>query len=353
MEDISRELEKEIIASTRYNPVKRKVKSKFFLINDLGEIRSAAWLKTFLWTMSSISIIALASACLLYYLYSKTAADNIKLAANLAKAEKTIDSLAKEKEILAARLVISGKLPFNSDKKKPSGTFKEKKPADIKRNSPDEKKNITVTNIKQHNLTSTKKNNQKNSVKSDSITPGKAKQNSVSKKSALAAEAAKTKHMEPTVLSAQKPLTQYINSPEKTANTAGKKYNENKKYEKIEVEDFKITKNENTDELFLRFNIRNVSPDSTNISGRIFVILKPNKNVSSWLVVPGVTLKNGEPAVPRRGQYFSIAHFKAVNFRMKSNIEPGTFKKAAVFVYDKNKLIFMRELNINTYKKEK
>ena len=338
MEDISRELEKEIIASTRYSPVKRRIKSKFFLIDDLGEIKPARWLKAFLWFLSSLSIIAIIAVFSIYYFYSEIRTDKTRLAAKLAASDKKISSLTKEKEILMARLVISGKLPHD---------FSEKKHKTVGNNLTAVQSDLIKKRTLNKNLSKRQRSVilKKNNVPEEHLM-GKKKIYLDEKISEKKGEIINTGKLVP-----NEPLNQDAVSFRKKENIDGKKYNEDKKYEKISVEDFKIISGAGTGDLLLRFNIRNISVDSENISGRIFVILKPDWKKTSWLVVPGVALKDGKPAAPQRGQYFSIARFKAVHFRVKSNSVPDSFKKASVFVYHKNKLILIREINIKKHEK--
>ncbi len=333
MEDISRELEKEIIASTRYSPVKRRVKSKFFLINDFGEVKYIGWLKTFLLFLSFISIAAIVAAFFLYHLYSGVKTDKTKLSDELAVSQKKTASLIKKNEILMARLVISGKMPhdFSDKKHKAAGT-------DLTAAKPELTRKITtgksVSESKGHAILKKNKGYGKHLTDKKTIHPGKK----IYEKNRKITSTGKSVSNEP--------LKQNAAVLKQKDSITGEKYNEDRKYEKINIEDFKIKRDAAAGDLLVRFNIRNVSTDSENISGRIFVILKPDGKESSWLVVPTVSLKVGKPAVPGRGQYFSIARFKAVHFRIKSDAASDSFKKASVFVYIKNKLILMREINI-------
>ncbi|MEA1966873.1 MAG: hypothetical protein U9N77_01420, partial [Thermodesulfobacteriota bacterium] len=123
---------------------------------------------------------------------------------------------------------------------------------------------------------------------------------------------------------------------------------EDKKYENLEVEAFMIDKDRANNDLLVRFDIRNVSDNTGTISGRIFVLLKPDlDNAANWLCLPSVPLKAGKPGVPKKGQYFSIAHFKPVKFRVKSNLNSDAFKYATIFVYDDNEeLIFAKSITV-------
>ncbi len=333
MEDISRELEKEIIASTRYSPVKRRVKSKFFLINDFGEVKYIGWLKAFLWFLSLISIVAIVAVFVLYHLYSGIRTDKTMLLDELAVSQKKTVSLIKKNEILMARLVISGKIPhdFSDKKNKAPGTG-------LTAAKPELTGKITtgksVIESKGHAILKGNKGYRKRLTDKKKIQSIKTIDEKNRKITSLGKSVSNEPLKQNAVLFKQKDS---IN---------GEKYNEDKKYEKINIENFKIKRDAVTGDLLVRFNIRNVSTDSENISGRIFVILKPDEKESSWLVVPTVSLKDGKPAVPGRGQYFSIVRFKAVHFRIKSDAVSDSFKKASVFVYVKNRLILMRQIDI-------
>jgi hypothetical protein len=76
--------------------------------------------------------------------------------------------------------------------------------------------------------------------------------------------------------------------------------------------------------------------------------LKPdNKIKDHWLVVPTSALKNGIPSEYRKGQYFSIAHFKPVKFRIKNQSDPEFFKKASIVIFnDQGDLIFEKLIDI-------
>ena len=88
MEDISRDLEKEIKDIAGNVTVRRKIKSRFFLIDDLGEIRTASWIKGLVWFCALTAIISIAAAFLFYSLYTENRTVRIRLEGNLARAEK-------------------------------------------------------------------------------------------------------------------------------------------------------------------------------------------------------------------------------------------------------------------------
>jgi len=115
---------------------------------------------------------------------------------------------------------------------------------------------------------------------------------------------------------------------------------------RISIEQFTITKDGGG--LLVQFDIRNSSNSLGDVSGRIFVILKPDNNFEDqWLVVPAAPLKNGVPSEYKKGQYFSIAHFKPVRFKITNKDDPGFFKKASIFIFNEQAdLIFQQSIDI-------
>ena len=85
------------------------------------------------------------------------------------------------------------------------------------------------------------------------------------------------------------------------------------------------------------------------VSGHVFVLLSSKNGAGqNKIVVPTVALKNNIPVIPNRGQYFSIAHFKSVKFRIRNIPNPQLFTKATVYVFGKKKtLILNKTMNIS------
>ncbi|GAB6095137.1 hypothetical protein JCM14469_13890 [Desulfatiferula olefinivorans] len=109
---------------------------------------------------------------------------------------------------------------------------------------------------------------------------------------------------------------------------------------RTEIKDLTVTKDEADNETRVRFIVKNVS-ELKSISGRVFVILKPESDrVEDWLTMPPVALKDGNPATPSRGQFFSINHFKSVNFKFTNHFPDDHYKRMTVFVFstDGNKV---------------
>lgn len=116
----------------------------------------------------------------------------------------------------------------------------------------------------------------------------------------------------------------------------------------VDLEKFSVEKDEPTGDLLVRFDIRNISKQAGDVSGRIFIVLKPDTDSEDqWLVVPKSAIKNGIPSEYKKGQYFSIASFKPVKFRIKNPGDPELYKKACVFVFNEQAdLIFEKLIDI-------
>ncbi|SDT84518.1 hypothetical protein [Desulfobacula phenolica] len=297
MEDISRELEREIRRS-RPKPYKKNRKSRIMIIDDFGGIRSGEYLKPLLGVLSAVSILFFVAAAIFYYTGISRGVDLIKT--RLVRSENRVDELSREKEILMARLVISGKDPKIIKKE-----VEEKKPV--------------VSKNREANCVSELENR----VKTNQLSTAEQQENRVQSK-----------------LNASK-----LNTIDKPPDTSAKSKVMKKT---VLIEKFAVTKDGTNGDLLVRFNIKNSSNKPGDVSGRIFTLLKPDNNIEDqWLVVPASALKNGIPSEYGKGQYFSIAHFKPVKFRIKSQADPEFFKKAAIFIFnDQGDLIFDKMIDI-------
>lgn len=108
MEDISRELERELIGS-KPTPYKKSRNQRILIMDDFGEVKSGRYLKSLVYIFSFTSLVCLLAACGLYYLFSELNFKNRELKKEKTLLEQKLGELAQEKEVLMARLVISGK----------------------------------------------------------------------------------------------------------------------------------------------------------------------------------------------------------------------------------------------------
>jgi hypothetical protein len=110
MEDISRELEKEI-RKTRPKALKKNPTAQMLIVDDNGNIRYGNHYKILLILLSIFSIISLCTSILFFHLYSSLSEKALSNKANLVSAKKTIEKLTREREQLIAKLVLLGEEP--------------------------------------------------------------------------------------------------------------------------------------------------------------------------------------------------------------------------------------------------
>ncbi|MBU1196045.1 MAG: hypothetical protein KKE62_00280 [Proteobacteria bacterium] len=292
MEDISRELEREI-ALTKPKPHKQDRKTQILIVDDFGKMKSGEYLKQLVIYLSIGSAVCFVIAILFFFLYMGLSRDSGHVKTRLGIAEKKLEELTREKEVLMARLVIQGKTP---------GVL------------PDTQNSEPVADIK--------KSEKKPAVPEKQIT--------------LPAKTVKPEENTVTV-----PLTDPQGKPDEAALKVPAK-------KKVSIEKFTVTRDHGNGDLLVRFDIRNTSLAPGDVSGRIFTVLKPeSEDDSQWLVVPTSSLKDGIPFEHRKGQYFSIAHFKPVKFRIKNQADPQFFKKASIFIFDtQGELMFHKLIDI-------
>ena len=299
MEDISRELEREI-ARAKPSPHKASREKRILIVDDFGELKSGGYLKVLVYLFSITSIIGILGAVVFFYLYTGLAQESAQLKQELSGLEKKLTRLTNEKEILMARLVISGEKPVLAPpvaKEKKSGIKAKAKPG-----------------IK----SGTKPLPQKMSEKKDRGEKAALEAKAIAKASSLP------------VVGTDDPLK--VLGQEQT----------------IAIEKFTVTRTGTDGDLAVRFDIRNLSKKPGGISGRIFTVLKPENAIESkWLVVPAAPLKNGIPSLYRNGQYFSISRFKPVQFTIKNQANPKLFKKASIYIFnDDGDLMFKSIIDI-------
>ena len=105
----------------------------------------------------------------------------------------------------------------------------------------------------------------------------------------------------------------------------------------VAIEDFVVIRNSDRDSIEVEFVIKKIDSKIHRVKGYAFVIIKHNeKEQNRWLTLPSVRLVSGKPYSPKKGQSFSIAHFKPMKFKKISSGEFEHFTKATVFVFGEN-----------------
>ncbi len=316
MEDISRELEREI-ARAKPSPYKTSRKKKILVVDDFGEFKSGGYLKVLVYLFLIISVIGISGTLGFYFLFTNTSRENLLLKEEVAGLKTKTGRLTNDKEILMARLVMAGKKPELEIGKAASDEItlaqaKEKKPG--VKPKPDFK-----------NGTQKKVDEKKAVVPEQPVpvasVPESKKEAGVSSadKPAVVSPAAKNPEIKPALA----PF--------------------------VAVEKFSVLQGNTSTELVVRFDIRNISAKPGGISGRIFTVLKPKEaDEKGWVVVPGAPLKKGMPTPYRKGQYFSISRFKPVKFTVRSQASPDSFHTATVYIFnDDGTLMFEGNMRVN------
>lgn len=274
MEDLSRELEKELKIHARPAPVKRKIKAEFYRIDEFGKVTCVSWVSPLVFFLVLLVFVSTLVAGCFAYLYVHGSAIRTELVTALDRNGQTIQKFAREKEMLMAQLVLSGITPDLEPVPEPGMV-------DYGEDPP-----------------------HSNGMKVGFLPDGGPSDGLF-------------EIMPPDV-------------------------------EIVGIEKIRVVNDKKNGDLLVRFDIRNISADLKVVSGYIFVVLKPASiPVSDWLVLPSVPIVKGRPSKSKQGQYFSIAHFKPVNFRVKSSRSPGDFKLATVFVFgEAGGMIAMHDVNL-------
>lgn len=316
MEDISRELEREI-ARAKPVPRKKSKKKRVLIVDDVGGVKTGGYLKSLLVLLVCTTLACLAAAGVLFLFFDRLSSENRELASRAHALESRVAALTRDKETLMARLVMSGRDP------------------DAGSDVSDAVSGAAVPDTGQ------KTDNQDQSASHTRAQTSPDTKDMPDTDTAAGTEADTDAGM------AGADASSAGQQPEKpdipiTAEEAGK----------VDIEKFSVTRDTAGGDLLVRFDIRNVSKTPGEIAGRIFTILKPESrsggnDADQWLVVPSSPLENGIPANTKKGQYFAIAHFKPVKFRIKNIPGQAFFTTASIFIFnDHGKLMFQSDIDI-------
>jgi len=304
MEDISRELEREI-AQIKPAPHKLRRENEILIVNDFGEIRSGAFLKVLVCFFLVVSLAGGLGTVSFYQLYAKANNQKNQLKNTQDAFEKEVDRLTREKELLMARLVMTG-------------------------NAADLKALALAGKIDQGPLKKEKRSGMKEkkdrdeSVSTDKESDGKIPED---------ATAGPDK---------KKPVARGVQPDERE--DGAKKVQEPATASVVSIGSFSLASGRNARELIVRFNIRNTTKDSKEISGRIFCVLKPkDAPPEKWVVIPKASImKSQVPGPYKQGHYFSISRFKPVQFTVTTKVPLQDFSAASVFIFDETENLLLK-----------
>ena len=301
MEDIPRALEREI-ARIKPKPQKTRKEKNILIVNDFGEIRSGAFLKVLVCFLGIISLAGGLCSVAFYRLYSKANNQNIQLKSSLAVFEKKVDRLTSEKELLMARLVLTG-------------------------NTAELEALTRAGNVGQD--TPRKENRPGMKGKKDGI-------ESLTADATPDSEVYKGERVEP---DKENPAPIRVQAVNKTDRSVGQLPDP---LPNVSLGSFSLSSGSNAQDVVVRFTIRNTKKESKEISGRIFCVLKPEgATPDKWAVIPKSSImKGGVPGPYNKGHYFSISNFKYIQLTINTPTPLKDFAAASVFVFDeKEKLL--------------
>ena len=303
MEDISRELEREI-AKIKPAPHKMRKENSILIINDFGEMRSGSFLKVLVCFFLVISMVVGFCTIAFYRLYSKADNQNVQLKRSQDVLEKKVDRLTSEKELLMARLVVTGNIAELETLIR-AGKIGQAAPKKEKRLGMKEKKDSVDA------LAADATPDPEN-VKDEGVGPDD--------KDSAPSRA-------PSVERADGPAEQLSDA-----------------LPRVSVGSFSLSPGTNSRSVVIRFNIRNTTKNSTEISGRIFCVLKPQRGTSdTWVVIPKASIMKGDiPGPYKQGHYFSISRFKPVQFTINTPTPLQDFETASVFIFDETEKLLSK-----------
>ena len=254
MEDISRKLEREIDRS-KPKPYKQNLKSKLIIIDDFGMMKSGNYFKILVKFLSFTTVICFVAALVLYYLYTTLLKESVITNAKLENSQISVNNLIKEKEMLMAKLVISGKKP---------------------------------------DIVSKPLAAQENQIKSDSLKSQSASKPATKKIKTMSVKTEKQKTPLP-IDEKQKNNIGSVPTNSKIPESVipvKPNYAINKT---VTIENFVVKRAGSKKTLLVRFDIKKIAKTNGDVSGRIFTVLLPEDSASQekWLVVPSSSLTNG------------------------------------------------------------
>ena len=258
-------------------------------IGDHGNVITLKYFKAIVIGIGTLFIIAVVLAAVLFFQNQETLNQNKALDKQFADSEKQIEKLRHEKEILMARLV--------------------RAEARLKENVTPEPK-----------------------IRAESEPPKPAAPAPPAAPEPKSAKAAENKTAAP---QAARPKPE----PDEAAGA--------EPVLSVAVENFKVSREADNENLNAQFKIKNTSPPPQRVSGRVVVVLKGDDlQVDQWLVMPAVGLVIDRPS-GKRGKSFSIQRFYTMKLVSKAPNYSDQFQTAAVFVFTKTgELLLEQEFSV-------
>jgi|GEM_PF-1862009 len=373
MENIQRNLEKDVVTFTPPKFSERPESWSFMLVGSYGQVIHLRWLRGLIFSCVFLLIAAIASASYFYFLYRSTLEENRRLSAALNTPSQQVKPSQAEKKTLADKKPLIAdkaktedrlvKMPVKPPPKVVPAEPSPKTPAKPSSKMPAEP-SPNVPGEPSPNVPGEPSpkmpGEPSSSVSAETPSPETPDKADVKVKEDDKPEAVKAvppadekvipgkDDVKPTEENA-KPEADDV---KKEAVVVGKKAEEEKvsvqpeEKTDAEINDFKISYIKRRRTLNVQFVIRNTGP--SRISGHAIVVLKSDKvRRSRWVTLPPVKLTSGKPSGEEIGKTFSISNFKTLKFSAKKQRSPKRFKTAAVFIFaETGKLMLKKDFPI-------
>ena len=298
MEDIPKNLEKELTRLTGTQSRKKNRHWMLLFVNERGKIIAIRRFRGLMFLWVSLLIVAASVSAGLYFLYDWTGRENLRLRQALSFSTSRIKVLKSDYEELSVRLVaaesrLKAMLPAVRNQPAPEDGAEAVPSAEAVSEGADEKGIPDAT------------------VTVDMETEGGSLSGS-----------------------ANLPEAEDRPAPEVNLRAIAQTASQQKP-SKVDVESFRAVLNPEDSRFHVQFKIKNAASDSTTVSGYTFVMFTEKEGeIDDALVFPKAKISEGKPFPIKSGRHFSIQRFKTVRFETQEIPSPNKIKAAIVRVYD-------------------
>jgi hypothetical protein len=319
MENLPRELEKEIAMMSSKKPARRTRRWMLLFVDDHGKIVPIIGFKWLVFFFGIIAIITMTTTSFLYIRNANMLNENRILHNEFTDVNQKMRTLRSEKELLLARLILA---------------------------EPEKGESGSVTSneaLSQKENTSEKPSSSVDVEKSGIIVPPRE---SLPKVEKVVLPETPAISITDIISEGQSRSGLTIPETDETKESLAPDKAEQEKEFTVLVEDFSIVDDPEGNLKEVRFKLINTNKYEGPVSGRTFVVLRRKNQIASqgkWLIFPEAELVSGKPLTIKKGRYFSIFRFNIVKFKLKEVAEKDLFNSATVFVYSENQQLLLEK----------
>ena len=311
MENLSRNVAKDGRVKNPGRPYKTRRRWTVLLIGEVGKVFSFHVTKSLLLAFPALLAAILAVAAYSVVSYNSLRTENSQLRNNLDMLRAKLETAEKATEKASVRLmVLEDSVRQTVGKAGPSSSGRTK----------DVRSKVTKPRPAAKHAAIAKPSEIPKPVAQEIAKPNAAELPKPATAEAASLEAAETtKPAEAAILPAEAE-EQKIASPPSPA--------------RILVKDLEVWRKSDGSAFKFQFALKNIDREGGRIAGYTFLLLKPQEGSGEPIrSFPWSPLKNGKPAIFKRGQYFAIAHFKSVRGTLTDVSTIDRFETAIVYVF--------------------